>query len=473
MDLLLSLRSDISVEDSPSGEIHVQTPLQNLTLKKPSAGMRTVIHTLASDGGTEDDLADAFLEVEGPQELAKFYYVLNRLHAYRMICRSVVSGGTPIATIVPLSPFFEYEPTEIRADERYALSRFAYCRKEGARTVLECPTSYARLILHDWRASAAVHCLSHPRSSTDLRDEIPGLSKEALTGFLGLLASGGMAHPVTRDGLGEEDRDPVKRQWDFHDLLFHSRSRMGRTDKENGANYRFQGEIDPLPACKPPMSGEFIELPEPDMDRLFEEDFPFSLVLENRQSVRDYDDRPLTPAQLGEFLFRSARVRNLIDPDPSLLLPYQASSRPYASGGASYELEIYLTINTCEEIESGLYHYDPLHHRLYRISERNPLLEELLKDAWRSAAKACVPQILVTLSARFQRVAWKYESMAYATILKDAGVLIQTMYLVAAAMDLAPCGLGCGNSDLFARAAGLDYLVESSVAEFMLGRKRI
>jgi hypothetical protein len=43
------------------------------------------------------------------------------------------------------------------------------------------------------------------------------------------------------------------------------------------------------------------------------------------------------------------------------------------------------------------------------------------------------------------------------------------MYLAATAMNLAPCALGCGDSDLFARAAGTDYYVETSVGEFLLG----
>ena len=42
------------------------------------------------------------------------------------------------------------------------------------------------------------------------------------------------------------------------------------------------------------------------------------------------------------------------------------------------------------------------------------------------------------------------------------------MYLVATAMNLAPCALGSGNADLFAKAALTDYYIESSVREFML-----
>ena len=62
--------------------------------------------------------------------------------------------------------------------------------------------------------------------------------------------------------------------------------------------------------------------------------------------------------------------------------------------------------------------------------------------------------------------------MAYATTLKNVGVLYQTMYLVATAMGLAPCALGCGDSDAFARAAGADYYAEPSVGEFLLGSMR-
>jgi len=45
------------------------------------------------------------------------------------------------------------------------------------------------------------------------------------------------------------------------------------------------------------------------------------------------------------------------------------------------------------------------------------------------------------------------------------------MYLVATAMGLAPCALGSGDTELFAKATGLDRLAEASVGEFMLGSR--
>ena len=94
----------------------------------------------------------------------------------------------------------------------------------------------------------------------------------------------------------------------------------------------------------------------------------------------------------------------------------------------------------------------------------------LLRDAAESTAIAEDNlQVLLILAARFPRVAWKYESIAYALTLKHVGVVLQTMYLAATAMGLGPCAIGGGDADLFARAAGTDYYAETSVGEFLLG----
>ena len=55
------------------------------------------------------------------------------------------------------------------------------------------------------------------------------------------------------------------------------------------------------------------------------------------------------------------------------------------------------------------------------------------------------------------------------SLLKDAGGLLQTMYLVATGMGLAPCAIGGGNAECSAAAAGTAFWEESSVADFMLG----
>jgi SagB-type dehydrogenase family enzyme len=193
--------------------------------------------------------------------------------------------------------------------------------------------------------------------------------------------------------------------------------------------------------------------------------------LENRKSIRAFGEQAVTAQQLGEFLYRKARVREVIEADLGKGLYYQSRNRPYPSGGATYDLELYLTINTGTEIPSGIYHYDALDHQLLMLTERNAYVEALLRGAQRAASLPCLPPILIVLASRFQRLSWKYRSIAYATTLKNVGVLYQTMYLVATAMGLAPCALGSGNSALFAQAIGTNYFVESSVGEFVLGSR--
>jgi SagB-type dehydrogenase family enzyme len=286
--------------------------------------------------------------------------------------------------------------------------------------------------------------------------------------LLSLLIAGGFVSECNADGVVQIDDTPALKQWAFHDLVFHSRSRMGRHNNPLGGTYRFFGEIAPLPAVKPPMSTTKVSLLRPDMGDVIKQDISLTQALEQRVSVRQYGYTPLTLSELSEFLYRAARVK-----DRYTYQSLEFTRRPYPSGGAIYELELYLTVDRCHGLPSGLYHYDPAEHALFYLAAPNANTEWLLLNAWTATAQTCRPEVLITITARFQRVSWKYESIAYATILKNVGALYQTMYLVATAMNLGPCALGCGNSDLFACTIAEDYYIESSVGEFMLGNRRI
>ena len=76
------------------------------------------------------------------------------------------------------------------------------------------------------------------------------------------------------------------------------------------------------------------------------------------------------------------------------------------------------------------------------------------------------PQILIMIAARFGRISWKYSSIAYSLILKDVGVLIQTLYLMATDIGLGGCAIGIVNIDLFAKMTGIAFHVEGPTAQF-------
>ena len=347
------------------------------------------------------------------------------------------------------------------------LSRFAVLRRDGDHLVLESPLASAAVVVHDAAVTALVHQLAAPAGEAAGVVDLP---PPVVSELVAVLAAHGLVH----DAAEERRPDLAGEQWSPHELWFHARSRGGYHDQPLGGTLWAAGRFDPLPArrARPPdTTGTRVELagPEPAVAAPGPApgfDASLDAVLRARRSIREQDgDRPLTVRQLGEFLHRCARVTQVAADGRQ-----QVSLRPSPSGGALHGLELYPVVTRVDGLAAGMYHYDPFGHALDPVCGDGPLVRRLAALAGQ-ASGAAVPQVLLVASCRFGRVMWKYQGMAYALVLKDLGALFQTMYLVATAMGLAPCALGCGDVELFAAATGLDPRVESSVGEFMLGSR--
>jgi SagB-type dehydrogenase family enzyme len=232
----------------------------------------------------------------------------------------------------------------------------------------------------------------------------------------------------------------------------------------------------PPPAIRPRWPGEKIDLgklSQPTPETIS----PIAQLLRERHSTRDFDDRqPITLAELAQFLDLTARVQSQwkspLDPDDRSSPVIAYTTRPYPSGGSSYELELYLAVANCDGLAHGFYHYDAERHALVPIEVRTQELDAMLGAAEFAMDAPGVPQILFTIAARFNRISWKYSSIAYSLILKDVGVLIQTLYMMATDMGLGGCAIGTNNIDLFSKMTGLEFHVEGPVGQFALGRGR-
>ena len=192
-------------------------------------------------------------------------------------------------------------------------------------------------------------------------------------------------------------------------------------------------------------------------------------------SSRIFDDlHPLTIAELSRFLEDTAPVLSRSKVERGVGGPLVAFAvRPYPSAGACYELELYLAVNECEGLTRGFYHYDAGAHALMPIEVRGNELDALLMRAAFAIGAPAAPQIVITIAARFGRVSWKYASIAYALILKDVGVLIQTFYMIATEMGLGGRAIGIANIDLFAKMTGIEFHVEGPVGQFAIGRSGV
>ena len=372
--------------------------------------------------------------------------------------------------IEPQVPEYWPRMSPLRDSDALALSRFAYMRCRGDEMVLESPRAGALFRICDPKIGAALTMLSTPHRVKQLRlqDAFQGIE------LLGLLLDCHILFKVDT----RRDSSPRRTEgddnlvlWDFHDLLFHARSTEGRHANPLGGVYQHAGVMPPLPAVRPRWPGKKIDLRK--FSAAHQADLsPVASLLRERHSIRSFDDRrPITLAELARFLDGAARILSRWKSDAGDAgAAVEYAVRPYPSAGASYELELYLTIRNCDGLARGFYHYDAGGHALVAIGTRPYELEALLMGAQSAMGASAAPQILITIAARFGRMSWKYSSIAYALILKNVGVLTQTLYLMATDIGFGGCAIGSVNIDLFAKMTGIDFHVEGPVGQFAIGR---
>lgn len=458
----VGLRADVAVQASRDGAV-VRHPWGTITLRaRPEVGA-----ALAALGTGMLD-APALLELiaggrppDSPPvtiALTQLDIILNSLPL--LVTHGVGDEADALVTVEPVSDrALGPQARSLPADSGLCLDRFAYLRRrpDAPGLCLESP-----LALHRARLGPAlVPLIALIAAGLLTIGEIVGESELAAVQLLvgaGLIRTG-------CSGEAEEERLVT---WSFHDLLFHAHSRPGRSDDLFGAYFLHRDRIAAPPALPPTRTGPAIDLPAPRFEDVADREHSLTEVIESRSSVRAYDDEPVTVTQLGHLLYRSARARGIV-PVRSLGC-YDGVDRPYPTGGLAGDLEVYLSVARCTGLPPGIYHYDSAAHQLRLVNEA-AAAEPLLAAARMATGGAIEPQVLLTVTSRFARTAWKYEAIAYALTLKHVGALLQTVYLVATSMGLAPCALGSGDADQAARAFGLDWLVESSVGELAIGSR--
>jgi SagB-type dehydrogenase family enzyme len=180
-------------------------------------------------------------------------------------------------------------------------------------------------------------------------------------------------------------------------------------------------------------------------------------------------DAPVGLDAVGQLLHRVARVTAVLPGAPEV--PQEALLRPYPSGGAIHELEFYLAVRACAGVAPGFYHYRGHEHALTEIAGAEAPAAAMLEDCARAWGRpGQPPQVLIVITSRLPRLAWKYAGIAYKISLMNAGVAIQSLYLVATDLGLAGAAAGSGNPELFAHATGVSSWEETSIAEFGFGR---
>lgn len=500
---LWSLREDVQVELAlGDGPALLHSRWGDVTVQRPSRVVREALHRMrlgpiSLENIIEDPRkpAAAYRREEQAGETGvipavsdhaqwmHLYGVLERLQP--LLIRSLgLDDGQPLLSVVPLTAKSRFRPVPLAPDVPVRLSAFAALRTDGNEYRLESPLSLHRVQLHRPEAIWLVGALGNASTPAASAAELP-YGHAVTADALAYLVAAGMvvqaeATPTGGPARFAEDTDHALTGWSPSGLMFHTHSTLGRQDHDFGATYPRGETCSPEPVVQPRRAGNGIPLYRPTWDGLMAADPPLTVAIEARRSTRSYGSEPMTAAELGELLYRTARVRSLITttgpggeatmsgaaaPAPDL------SDRPYPAGGACHELELYVTVGECAGIGTGVYHYDPLGHCLELVNVDAAAVSEQLGYARLAVNMERPPPVLITFGARLQRLSWKYEGLTYALMLKHVGVLTQTLYLVSTAMNLAACAIGTVNIQATARACGTDWRTEPSMGGIIIGRE--
>lgn len=379
-----------------------------------------------------------------------------------MPARELRAGNTLVGLLEPLSADFVFEENLVPADTKIVFSRFALLRREDACWVLESPLLRCRFQIIDPDVLSLLPVFSQARYAREALAQAPVAPAKAGR-LLALLYSMGFVEPCSAGDGKPVSETGALQLWEFHDLYFHSRTRLGRHRNPVGNAPRFTNILPPLP-FKAHQNKAVIYLPKADLRFLKENEISLCEAMELRKSDRRHGAPTISFTEIGEFLFRVARIKEFFTKGN-----YVVSKRPYPNAGASYELELYLLVRACEGLPPGFYHYEPVEHGLVQIQPQSEATEALYAATNYNDKADFAPQIILILTSRFARNSWKYQTLSYVNTLKHVGVLYQNMYLVATAMGLAANAWSAGNSDLFNKISGADYYEETSVGEFLLG----
>jgi SagB-type dehydrogenase family enzyme len=167
-----------------------------------------------------------------------------------------------------------------------------------------------------------------------------------------------------------------------------------------------------------------LELPEPCLDG----DVSLEASIRERRSVREFSNRPLSLAEVGQLLWAAQGLTS------------RDGGRAAPSAGALYPLELYLVAGNIESLPAGLYRYQPRGHRLQHLADRD-LRDALARAALGQAWVRRAPAVLV-IAAVYERSERKYGQRARRYTRIETGHAAQNVYLQAVALGLGTVIVG-------------------------------
>jgi SagB-type dehydrogenase family enzyme len=287
--------------------------------------------------------------------------------------------------------------------------------------------------------------LSHPATADELGQRLPRYPVPVLRRLLGRLLEVDLVRVV-----GPGTTKGIERLWTPYELAVQRMLTYG--------NAR-EATTSVPPGLKPALPNA--RMLHSDGDLPFRD---FFHVLRQRRSHRTFLPHPISLATIEQFLSEAARVQRVLRDSPDLV-----TQRPSPSTGARHPLELYLLCSRVTGLEPALYYYEPVGHSLNVVRRPDQRFRAVVDSVKTQIGVDQDPAVIVQVNAVFGRTLARYERMGLLSIYRDLGCLLQTMYLTATALGLAPCATGLIQDRRNAEWLSQDPLEEAQVGCFVIG----
>jgi SagB-type dehydrogenase family enzyme len=142
--------------------------------------------------------------------------------------------------------------------------------------------------------------------------------------------------------------------------------------------------------------------------------------------------------------------------------------RAAPSAGATYPIEVYAAVARVEGLPMGIYRYLVSSDELAVVREGDYRRE--LRGAALGQRMVADANLVLALSAVFERIVGRYRERATRYIFMEAGHIAQNACLVATSMGLGTCAIGAFQDEGVNRVLGLDGNNESALYLVAVGK---
>lgn len=160
-----------------------------------------------------------------------------------------------------------------------------------------------------------------------------------------------------------------------------------------------------------------------------------------RRSVRQYSDEPLSLAEVSQLLWAAQGITA------------DWGGRTAPSAGALYPIEVYLAAARVQELDAGLYRYEPQTHAVLPLVAGD-VAGALGEAALNQSSVREAPAVLV-ITAAYDRTTSKYGDRGIRYAQMEAGHVAQNVCLQVTALGLGCVVVGAFDDEELRRVLGL------------------